>query len=670
MLLTAERAGAEAAPLCYQGLPGSPSDNIFAIALKCFVVNLSYVAPYSTSQLSSPPYSGFGFWATGGGTIEQTVSPPPVAITTNYYAFQQNAYGIWSDGDGSGITLTSATIETKGSGASGAGSIGAFVSGGGQASLDNSSIITWSQDSHALAVTGSGSQVSLTGSNSFVTNGNGAIGLAVSQGGTLTATDATTVTTSGGVSPATGLGAYGVNADGSGSTITLASATVTTNGAGATGLLASDVNNSGAAGSIVVTGALTVTTYNPAAAAIGLQGDGASIVATGGGTIVSAGDAIAFLGGTNQTATFDNFTKIANTTGDLIFADASAATVNFNNVTANAGTNNLLNATGGSVVTLNAAASTLNGAIQTAGASASTVNLSNGSSWTGAIATDSTSTSTVNLTTGSSATVSLANGSSWTGAMTTDSTSTSTLNMSDRSTWTMTGSSTVSMLTVSNSYVVFSPPASGAGGGFKTLTLGNYVGAGGFVTMNATLGGSGSPSDQIVINGGKATGSTMLTVRNVGGLGGQTTGAGIPVIVAVNGGTIAQNAFALANTPVVGGYVYTLEQSGQDLYLVSALTTTPAQQATSITNVTKAQQNALTTSRVLGSILVGATEQVNCSNCSSGARPHESDARGHGDGRLLLRPVQRPGGHRHQRADVRRLAGLRSGQSRIQPSVL
>ena len=51
-------------------------------------------------------------------------------------------------------------------------------------------------------------------------------------------------------------------------------------------------------------------------------------------------------GGTDQTATFDNFT-ISNLSGDLIFADPSIATVNFNNTTANAGTNNLLYATGG-----------------------------------------------------------------------------------------------------------------------------------------------------------------------------------------------------------------------------------------------------------------------------------------------------------------------------------
>ena len=179
-------------------------------------------------------------------------------------------------------------------------------------------------------------QATLAGANTFTTGGNGAIGVYASQGGAISASGATTVSTSGGTSPATGLGAYGVNADGAGSTVSLAATTVKTTGAGAFGLLASDAAGSGGAGSITISGPLNVTTTNPGATAIGLQGAGASIVATGGGTIASAGGAIAFLGGTNQTATFNNFT-IANQTGNLIFADPSTATINFNSTTANAG---------------------------------------------------------------------------------------------------------------------------------------------------------------------------------------------------------------------------------------------------------------------------------------------------------------------------------------------
>ena len=266
-------------------------------------------------------------------------------------------------------------------------------------------------------------------------------------------------------------------------------------------------------------------------------------------------------GGTNQIATFDSFT-INNQSGDLIFADPSVATVNFNNTTANAGANNLLDATAGSFVTLNASASAL----------------------TGVIRTDATSTSNVNLTNGTM--------------------------------WTVTGSSTVTNLYVANSFVVFAPP--GSGSGFKTLTVNNYVGSGANITMNATLGGSSSAADQIVVNGGAATGLTLLTIKNTGGAGGQTTGSGIPLVIATNGGTIAPGAFALANAPLVNGFRYTLSESNNDWFLVSQPASTVADITNSITNVAKAQQNQIITNRVLNSVLLGATQQISTCSCGGG----------------------------------------------------
>ena len=180
----------------------------------------------------------------------------------------------------------------------------------------------------------------------------------------------------------------------------------------------------------------------------------------------------------------------------------------------------------------------------------------------------------------------------------------------------MTGSSAVSNLAVTNSAIVFAPPGSSAA--FKTLTVGSYVGTGANLTMNTALGGTGSASDQLAINGGSATGSNFLTIHNVGGAGAQTTGNGIPVVVVSNGGTTASNAFALANTPVVGGFRYSLEDTNNDWYLVSSPTSTQSDIANSVNNVAKSQQQLITTNRILDSILIGATEQVNCSNCSSG----------------------------------------------------
>jgi autotransporter-associated beta strand protein len=368
-----------------------------------------------------------------------------------------------------------------------------------------------------------------------------------STGGTLNQMTVSTSGTNGSALHVTGSGAH-VNLLGTNS--------FTTQGAGAFGLYA----DLGA--SILAAGTLHLISTNPATAAIELRGNGASIQATGGGTIAAAGDAIEFLGGTSQTATFDNF-NIGTTSGNIVFADPSTATITFNNSTVNAGLGYLLNATGGSTVNFDASASTL----------------------TGAMATDAVSTSNVSLTNGT--------------------------------VWNLTGPSNVSSLAVTNSVIVFAPPSTG--GGFKTLTVGNYVGSGANITLNTSLGGSSSPTDQIVVNGGTATGLTYLTIRNAGGLGAQTTGSGIPVVVTTNGGTTAPNAFALANPSlVVGDYRYSLVDPGGDWYLVSQPTPTQQQVQSSLAAVTKAQLGQIVNNGLLSSILLGATQQVSCSNCASG----------------------------------------------------
>ena len=458
------------------------------------------------------------------------------------------------------MSLTNSKITT-----SGAGAAGVVTQNGGVTNVSGGSVATSGQDADALVVTGLDSKANLTGAGSFSTAGNGAIGLAANQGGIISATGSTSITTAGGVSPSTGFAATGVDADGAGSQINLASAKITTSGPGAFGLVASDVSASGSAGKITVTGPLAVSTTNASGTAVALQGNGATITATGGGTIAAAGTAIAFLGGTGQSATFDNF-AIGNLSGDLVFADPSIATLNFSNTTANAGNNNLLNASGASAVTLNANASML----------------------TGAIRTDATSTTNVNL----------ANGT----------------------TWNLTAASTVTNLNVTHSIIVFAPP--GTGGAFKTLTVNNYAGNGANIAMNVALSGSNSGGDQIIINGGKATGSTLLTINNVGGLGGQTSGNGIPLVVATNGGSVASGAFSLANTPMVGGFKYTLEETDNSYFLVSSPTATIAGVTNSVNNVAKAQQSQMIT--------------IGCWVRSCLARPSRSAARAAEEGSLRL----------------------------------
>ncbi|WP_240078410.1 autotransporter outer membrane beta-barrel domain-containing protein, partial [Escherichia coli] len=66
---------------------------------------------------------------------------------------------------------------------------------------------------------------------------------------------------------------------------------------------------------------------------------------------------------------------------------------------------------------------------------------------------------------------------------------------------------------------------------FHKLTTTNLTGQGGTINMRVSLDGSNA-SDQLVINGGQATGKTWLAFTNVGNsnLGVATSGQGIRVV--------------------------------------------------------------------------------------------------------------------------------------------
>lgn len=105
----------------------------------------------------------------------------------------------------------------------------------------------------------------------------------------------------------------------------------------------------------------------------------------------------------------------------------------------------------------------------------------------------------------------------------------------------------------------------GGGGVTDSLTIvGNFIGAGGTVNLDTVLGSDGSPSDKLVIDGGSATGSSLLRILNAGGAGAQTVGNGILVVDAINGGTTSPSSFALAVPVAAGPYAYALHRSSVD----------------------------------------------------------------------------------------------------------
>ena len=120
--------------------------------------------------------------------------------------------------------------------------------------------------------------------------------------------------------------------------------------------------------------------------------------------------------------------------------------------------------------------------------------------------------------------------------------------------------------------------ASGESIGNVLEVRGSYVGSGGTMAINTFLGGDGSPSDRLVINGDPAaTGNTSVHVSNVGGPGAETTSNGILVVNAINGATTAPGAFTLANPELrAGAFDYDLFRGGlsgsdpQDWFLRSS----------------------------------------------------------------------------------------------------
>ncbi|EPJ97228.1 autotransporter outer membrane beta-barrel domain-containing protein [Pseudomonas sp. CFII68] len=96
-----------------------------------------------------------------------------------------------------------------------------------------------------------------------------------------------------------------------------------------------------------------------------------------------------------------------------------------------------------------------------------------------------------------------------------------------------------------------------------TLTVqGNYVGNNGQLRLQTVLGADDSPSDKLVVNGGTLTGSTAITVTNLGGTGAQTAQDGIEVVQAQGGAVSDSGAFSLAQSVSAGAFDYRLFKGG------------------------------------------------------------------------------------------------------------
>ncbi|WMY73769.1 autotransporter outer membrane beta-barrel domain-containing protein [Buttiauxella selenatireducens] len=147
------------------------------------------------------------------------------------------------------------------------------------------------------------------------------------------------------------------------------------------------------------------------------------------------------------------------------------------------------------------------------------------------------------------------------GAALTEANAYSDVSLSKTSLWFLTGNSVLSQLTNNQSLINFSAPESNQ---YKTLKVNNYHGDNATIALNTHLYADNSPTDQLVIDGGHADGSTSLKITNTDGQGALTQGNGIKVVDAISGATTETEAFNLLNKVKAGPYVYSLYRSSLD----------------------------------------------------------------------------------------------------------
>ncbi|WP_235170979.1 AIDA repeat-containing protein, partial [Escherichia coli] len=105
-----------------------------------------------------------------------------------------------------------------------------------------------------------------------------------------------------------------------------------------------------------------------------------------------------------------------------------------------------------------------------------------------------------------------------------------------------------------------------------TLQVKNLNGQNGTISLRVRPDIAQNNADRLVIDGGRATGKTILNLVNAGnsGTGLATTGKGIQVVEAINGATTEEGAFVQGNRLQAGAFNYTLNRdSDESWYLRS-----------------------------------------------------------------------------------------------------
>ncbi|WP_152983957.1 hypothetical protein, partial [Stenotrophomonas panacihumi] len=153
------------------------------------------------------------------------------------------------------------------------------------------------------------------------------------------------------------------------------------------------------------------------------------------------------------------------------------------------------------------------------------------------VATRSTLTGMAGGATSATTDITLLDHSHWTG----QAWNLSNATIDATSVWTIPEISNVSGLVSNQGRIEFTEPVNDV---YKHLYTQSYVGtAGSVIAMNTWLAEDDSPTDQLILDGGTATGQSALEIHNSGGGGALTLGDGIRVVATLNGATTAPGAF-------------------------------------------------------------------------------------------------------------------------------
>ena len=508
----------------------SAARRLAAPALSAFALLASY-GPFGEAAAQTCAVAGSSVTlASGSCTIapNTTLDGSTAVHTTTGGQVTTNNVTInpFNGGSTGGLADTNSTIIfSTGSSINGNWATAASAQSGGTIIFQSGSVINpaFGGGGHALVANGPGSQIIATDLSVNMNGGGGNVAANATGGGLITLNNGTTINFAAG-----GGGNTGLWATGPGSQIVTTGTNVNMIGGGG-----GDIGVRADTGTNVTLTNTNVSVVGNGSGEVGLYANSGSIVTSGGSVSVVNGTGGQLQNGGSVTMVGTNVTASGNGGNGFVFnSGASPNTLQYSNGTiAASGASFLVQGGATANIDLAAATATVNNGtlLQTSG---TTTFDAQGSTLQGVI-----------LTPGGISAVNLAGGT----------------------TWTMTGNSNTTDLTNNNSTITFTPPTGDPTqlASYKTLTTVNYAGTGGEINLNTYLGADGSPSDKLIISGGTATGATSLMIHNTTGPGAETTGNGILVVNATNGGTTATGAFTLDNPELRGGaFDYRLFRGG------------------------------------------------------------------------------------------------------------